>query len=374
MLNLSIFGAVSAAIAVMLWAARIPQLIAFLLAAAAQRHTPSSRTNPRTALPLWEAKPSSGAPAERVNAKAMITYHAEYHSFDPALAQASLASCLKLGAGWIRTDIRWNRVLPDGFNPDARAIAWYRQFLATARDYGLKNMVVLSTPPTAVQKSNAGNRLAAWARFVDLVVNELGSSCDAYQLMNEPNSPAYGFFSRSDCAQALKQAQSIIRRSCPNAPIAINIAMDMWGWRNYLEDILRGSDSAVNIVGLDHYPGTWTVGWGDRWNSIIELANKVSIAADHSIWSNRELAIFETGYCTNAPLRTEREQATYFQNMRGTVQRLKDLGALSLLGIYELCDADSAAGLNPEGHFGIMTSELRPKSAFATVVELFRTF
>jgi hypothetical protein len=230
-----------------------------------------------------------------VNAKAMITYHAEYHAFDPALAQASLSSCLKLGAGWIRTDIRWNRLVPDGFNPDARAIAWYRQFLATSRDYGLKNMVVLSTPPTAVQKTNAGNRLAAWARFVDLVVNELGSNCDGYQLMNEPNSPAYGFFSRSDCAQALKQAQSVIRRSYPNAPIAINIAMDMWGWRNYLDEILRASGSAVNIIGLDHYPGTWTVGWEDRWNSIIELTNKISIAADHSIWSNRELAIFETG-------------------------------------------------------------------------------
>lgn len=374
MLHISIFGAVSAAIAVVFWAVRIPQLVAFLFTAAVQHFTRSSVISPWAALPHWEPKPCSGGSVERVNPKAMITYHAEYHAFDPALAQTSLSLCLELGAGWIRSDIRWNRVLPDGFNPDARAIAWYRQFLTTARDYGLRNMVVLSTPPTAVQKTEPGNRLDAWVQFVNLVVNELGPSCDGYQLMNEPNNPAYSFLSRYDCAQAVKQAQSIIRSYYPKAPIAINITMDIWGWRNYLEDILRASDSAINIIGLDHYPGTWTVGWKDRWSSIIELANKISTATDRCIWSNKELAIFETGYCTNAPLRKETEQAAYFQNLRGAVERLTERGILSLLGVYELCDADSAAGLNPEAHFGLMTSDLRPKSAFNTVVQLFQSF
>lgn len=189
-----------------------PQLIAFLLAATAQRPTPVPQIDPGDKLPLWEKTPSSATPSGG-NARAMITYHAGYHAFDPTLAVSSLFSCLRLGAGWIRTDIRWNKVPPDGSNPNARAIAWYRRFLATAQENGLKTMVVLSTPPTAVEKSDVRHRHAAWLHLLNLVVSELGSHCDAYQVMNEPNNPVYGLFPRSECAQAVKEARSVIRGS-----------------------------------------------------------------------------------------------------------------------------------------------------------------
>lgn len=373
MVHSLIVGAIAAGTGAVLWAIRIPQLIAFLVAAAAQPLTSASQSDPGDKLDLWEKVQSSVATSKGLNCKAMITYHAEYHAFDPVLAVSSLSSCLKLGVGWIRTDVRWNKVLPDGSSPNTRAIAWYRRFLAAAQDCGLKTMVVLSTPPHAVLKSDARNRRAAWLQFVNVVVHDLGSHCDAYQVMNEPNNPEYRFFPRSDCAQAVKEASAVIRASSPAAQIAVNVSLDLWGWRKYLEDLLRDSDSAINIVGLDHYPETWTVGWGNRWQSILELAEDISHAAEGSVWSNRSLAVFETGYSTNAPLRTGKEQTSYFRNLGPEIEQLRSHGALSLFGIYELCDGNSSAGLNPEAHFGILTSDLRPKAAYETVADLVRS-
>ena len=77
----------------------------------------------------------------------------------------------------------------------------------------------------------------------------------------------------------------------------------------------------------------------------------------------------ETGFSTNFLGRGEISQAEYFEGVVKVAQKLKAAngGDAPFLGIYELCDEDSQSWLDPEAHFGLLTSDLRPKRAFATV-------
>jgi hypothetical protein len=77
----------------------------------------------------------------------------------------------------------------------------------------------------------------------------------------------------------------------------------------------------------------------------------------------------ETGFSTNAPMRDQEHQTEYFEIAMKVAAILKRLSSKTdpLFGIYELCDGDSSAWLDPEAHFGLLTSDLRPKRAFETV-------
>ncbi len=356
-----------------LWRVRFLQVATFLSAAGLRRwlHSPNSRGPGRRAAG-WSGVGPPRLSTFALNPNAMITYHPEYHNFDPELVISSLMACLQLRVGWLRTDVRWNELLPDGIHPDPQAVAWYRNFLKSAADCGLRNMVVLSTPPAAVLSQKGPGRLEAWGRFVEYVVSELGTSCSGYQLMNEPNGPIYGFLSQQDSAAAIVAGASIVHKADSAACVAINVSMDIWGWRQYLADTLHASGSAVDLIGLDHYPGTWTLGRGDRWAAVSEISEMIASAAPGTPWCGRRLAIMETGYSTNAFRRDDREQALYFSGVQDVIKRLNSKSPQNptLCGIYELCDGDSEAWLDPEAHFGIMTSNLKPKASFAAVGQL----
>jgi hypothetical protein len=358
---------------VLLWKVRIPQVATFLCAAELRRWFRSSKSyGPAARASDWSSVERPKLSNLALKPNAMITYHPEYHHFDPRLAISSLSACVQLRVEWLRTDVRWNELIPDGVHCDSQALAWYREFLGTATGCGLRNMVVLSSPPAAVLGQKGAGRLEAWRRFVRLVASELGTFCGGYQLMNEPNGPIYGFLSFEDCAQAIVEGASIIHVADPEATVAINISMEIWGWRQYLSDLLHSSGPAIDLIGLDHYPGTWTIGRSERWVAIESISNMIAAAEPGSSWFGRRLAIMETGYSTNTFLRDDGEQSRYFRNIQEFIAQLdsRRTRKLTLCGIYELCDGDSKAGLDPEAHFGIMTSDLRPKSAFATVAEL----
>lgn len=360
-------------ISALLWQVRLLQVAIFLSVAGLRRWFHSSKSSgPARRAADWDGLERSSLCDVALNTNAMISYHPEYHRFDPGLATASLSACVQLRVGWIRTDIRWNELIPDGTHFDPQALAWYCNFLRTAAKCGLRNMVVLSSPSAAVLSQKGPDRLEAWGRFVRLVVSELGTFCSGYQLMNEPNGPVYGFFSLRDCATAIVEGASIVHSADSAAIVAINISMDIWGWRQYLSDILLSSGLAIDLIGLDHYPGTWTVGRSDRWAAVAEISDAIASATPGSLWFGRRLAIMETGYSTNVFFRDDREQSHYFKGVQEIIARLNSRPPrrLSLCGIYELCDGNSEAWLDPEAHFGIMTSDLKPKAAFATVAQL----
>ncbi len=358
--------------AVLVWRSRVIQVASFAVAAGLRgQYRGRVATGPASKYSEWATLPPPPVRAAPLNPLALVTYHPEYHAFEARRAVAGLMAVARLGAGWVRTDVRWREILPDGIRPDSRALAWYRAFLSGASACGLRSMVVLSTPPEAVLRQGTSARLESWSRYVEAVVSELGTQCGVYQLMNEPNNPIYRFFSLEDAAIALVRGASVIRSICPGARVAVNVNMEVWRWRKYLADLLRLSGRSIDIIGLDHYPGTWTIGWQDRWAEVIQLADLIASAAPGSLWFGRHLMIMETGFSTNTCGRGHVRQSEYFERVMPVVKNLKSrsTGDDAVLGVYELCDGDSSAWLDPEAHFGLLTCEMLPKAAFMTVQE-----
>lgn len=356
--------------ACVLWWSRVFQVALFLIAAGLRRWSRANVTGPANRATDWEHVRSPAIlSAPSLNALALLTYHPEYHDFDPRQAIISLGAARRLGVGWLRIDVRWHAVLPAGDVPDRRALAWYKELLSASSGYGFKNMVVLSSPPNAVLRQSSTKKLESWNRFVEIASDELGTWCSAYQLFNEPNNPVYSFFTFREMVPALIRGASIVHRANQLAEVAINISMDIWGWREDLDRLVQHSGSSIDIVGVDHYPGTWTAGRNDRWSEVIELAETIASASSGSAWFRRRLAIIETGFCTNTPLRDQRRQAEYFERVAIVLEELKHRLApgVPLFGIYELCDGDSSAWLDPEAHFGLLTSQLQLKRAYSTV-------
>lgn len=348
------------------------QVLAFVLAAAVRRiQVGKTLPGPASRSEDWPVVQERKIKLKAVNPLAMVTYHPEYHSYIPKLSIESLEAINELGASWVRSDIRWRDILPDGIRPDARAIQWHENFLNSAIKCGLKNMVVLSSPPTTFSRQTAEQKLESWLKYVEVVVACFGDSCSSYQLMNEPNNPVYRFFSIDKAAEALAKGASIIHNSNPSAKVAVNISMEIWGWKNYLTELLSLSEESVDIIGLDHYPGTWTVGVHERWSEIEYIVRGIASAHPTSIWYNRQLAVMETGFSTNTISRNEASQAIFFKNLNDNIQTLMQLSPSKiLLGIYELCDGDSSAWLDPEAHFGLLTTDLERKSGFGAAQEL----
>ena len=330
------------------WRSRVIQVATFLAAAGVGRVRRSlASVGPGSQASQWNRLENAATLGTKLNTLALVTYHAEYHAFDPQRACKSLIAATHLGVGWV-VSIFVGVKFYQTVRIHPQAISWYRSFLRFASSLGLRNMVVLSTPPRVVMKQLAANRIESWKTFVEVVALEFGKWCDAYQLMNEPNNPVYQFFSLREAAEAIVWGESIIHATAPNASIAVNVAMEIHGWQRYLTNVLELSGKSVDMVGLDHYPGTWAIGFSDHWADVVGLADKILSAQPGSPWFGRRLAILETGFSTNAFLRNEEKQSLYYEHLASLLNQLKSRsrGNGPLFGIYELCDWDNFAWLD----------------------------
>lgn len=304
-----------------------------------------------------------------------ITHHPWYQHHRASDACSCLAEAAALGLGHIRSDVRWKDVIPDTNTPDEDAFRWYRSYFTAARDwYGLQPLIVLSEAPRAFGRLNEEARMNAWKLYVEQVIFRLGDLCQIYQVFNEPNNPVYRFFRRSEQAAALTLASNAIKSRLPHAQLALNLLLDLPNWKQTLIQLLADSGDAVDIISVDSYPGTWSLGVGPGWSGAIELASEIRHAAPGSVWTGRKLAIMETGYTTNiGRFRTQKQQADYFASLQEVTHSLDSaLGqrGLELLGLYEICDDDSSVFLDPEAHFGLLTSTFRRKAGFRAVQHL----
>jgi len=361
------------------WRFRVLQVGSFFVAAAANKLLhPDPAPNFEALSPEWRSlELAQRYPPSK--SRGVITYHPWYHQFRPSVAMRCLAESAELGAGFIRLDIRWKDLVPEGQRVDEAAWNWYESYLTMARDgCGLQPIIVLSNPPEAVLHWPVERRLEAWTSYVDEVARRLGRSCNFYQLLNEPNNPVFRIFPVKSTPAAITSAGRVIRQHNPEAKTAINVLVDLPGWKSDLEKLIEDCGSAIDIVGLDYYPGTWAISWDPVLSGWNRLADEMIAAtrSESSPLHNRSLAILETGYSTNVRRwRDENQQERYFEDLMNALKRWDGQagkGKLLFFGIHELTDSDTSAGLDPEAHFGLFTSEsLEKKAGFNIVRQLF---
>ena len=305
-----------------------------------------------------------------------ITYHHWYHNFSPKAANRCLAEIAGLGAGYLRADIRWMDLLPDGTHLDANARDWYRNYLQVAQQwYGLTPIVVLSNPPKTIANLPDDLKISAWETYIDLAIANFGDLCRSYQLMNEINSPVFRFISPERLGSAITTAASRIRASLSHCELMINVMADYPGWVEDTQKYIAQFASAIDIVGIDFYPDTWSVSLGNPWKRV-----ELGIARLRTTTpAKMRLAILETGYSTNIPLvRSERQQVEFYRHLRNTVQMLENQHGgtkLAHIALYEIIDQNSNIPLDPETHFGLLKSEsFRRKEGYAEAQHICELF
>jgi hypothetical protein len=247
--------------------------------------------------------------------------------------------------------------------------------MAAREWYGLTPLIVLYNPPDVVLHLPIKERFQAWARYVDEVATRAAHLCDIYQLLNEPNNPVYQVFPRGNCPEAIIMGADLIRRRTRSAKITINILAGLLGWQAQLEALIRAARSSIDIIGLDYYPGTWTVSSRSDAVNWTDLAQKLGDL--RSKFNNIPIGILETGYSTNIRwCRGNDEQAKYFTMLRDGINHWSaQIGppGFTFLGIHELTDSGTDVLLDPEAHFGLLTSgALQRKVGFDAAMELFR--
>lgn len=292
-----------------------------------------------------------------------------------------LAEAVTLGAQFIRIDIRWQDVLPDGEHVDESAWEWYESYInAAIKWYGLSLFVVLFNPPECVSRASVADRLVMWERYVSLVAGRLGDRCRYYQILNEPNNPVFSVFRGSSLPTAIRVASKVIRHHSPKARTAINVLADLPGWLASLERTIGDTGDSIDIIGIDHYPETWTVSWLSPISDWSRLGDRLAgrLADVRSPLNGRPVAILETGYSTNVPLlRNDEAQVRYLSSLSDGLKFLDSRlpHGLAFVGIYELADGDSNAGVDPESHFGLIESDsLARKPAFGVVQTMLSRF
>lgn len=314
----------------------------------------------------WEQITPPSAHLPCTSSRSLVTYHPWYHEFHADAVNACLREAVSLGVGFVRTDVRWKDVLPDTRTVNQEALEWYRGYFAAAKGwYGLKPMVILSNPPSILRGFDAQSRMRAWERYVEQVALSFGDLCDIYQILNEPNNPVYRVFAPEHTNLAIRSAAAIIRRRVPDARMAVTFLVGLWNWKRQLMNCIAELGQDLDVIGLDYYPGTWMPTKVEDWQAIATLFAEYRYAPGVRKWS---LAIMETGYSTNVRwFRGDEEQAAYYRSLERFICSLnrESSNAPLLVGLYELCDSDSNATLDPEAHFGLLRSgTLARKPAF----------
>jgi hypothetical protein len=115
------------------------------------------------------------------------------------------------------------------------------------------------------------------------------------------------------------------------------------------------------------------VGFDQSWKDLIQIADATT-GRNQTVWSNRRIAILETGYSTNLRTRSEEEQNAFFIHLFSLIRERGVGEVFAYFGIYELVDGETSAGMDPEAHFGLMTTDLKPKIAVETVKRFLSTY
>lgn len=306
---------------------------------------------------------------------------------NPEIYRAKIEAAFKLikelGGRFVRTDFSWKR-LADGSCKDD-VVKFYDHFTETAQAYGIGINCILFRCPARLEKD--GN----WDAFVDefsqycrFVAEKWGNKISTYQIWNEANhilaaKNPIKYYTRNDAADLFVKADKALQAGGGNHVSMINIMCNNdWSWENTLQTWIkqideRCHDHRIRTIGIDHYPGTWTLGdYGDWW----PMERVVSILEG----KNYNWAIAETGFASgiwkNVDLwHTPEEQKRWMEVSLGALykklrynQKFSD--GLQYINLYQLYDADPnektvIESWSPfESYFGVCDFKGNRKPAF----------
>lgn len=284
-----------------------------------------------------------------------------------------------LGITYVRQNLMWKTFELTRGSIDWDEVDYWSEIIQMARVRGLGFIPILSHPPlwasdlydgTAQQKEEF---FAAWRSFAQLVAEEYGESVYFYQVLNEENHDWHSDIWHDDEPRAFFEAYQGLLAGEALTPAdhksGFKTIINMWAddllfgndWNTHLRDILNdpSGESSIDIVAIDHFPGTWCCGSNYRdWDALDTL---LAIAIDYK----KEMAVMETGFSTyDDNGHDQGDQEAYVDQAMDEVLAKRNyqtsnypLNALLLVGWYEFLDLCTGcwAIIRQEPNFGILT-------------------
>lgn len=306
-----------------------------------------------------------------------VAYHGMWTSRTDSDRAAILDELGASGATWVRMDVGWHELQPDGpHSYDVAAVAELDVRLHEIERRGLSALVMLWWAPewssgTADQAGVPGDP-ADYARIATWLAKRYPTAVDALQVWNEPNL-AHFFASTSarDYAELIKSTFPAVKAVRPDLPIisAGPASMNAAWYRDFYSNDVVGFYDAL---GAHAYPvvadmppalcarGSDTgcdVGW------LVSLQQRMSDPA--AIW------VTEFGYSSHPddPQLAEWQRGvTQIEQAEYTAQMLAYLSGFSQVhAVFVYRDRDHE-GLDPhQDGFGVLNADNSPKPVYAVI-------
>ena len=289
-------------------------------------------------------------------------------------AASAFQTVLDLGGVGVRTDIFWFDVEPKRNIWDARKVDFYAGYFDHAVADGLDPMAILSGAPDWALDLYKEDKAAFWSEYEEYireVVTLVGAKTTRYQLWNEANG-ILDPIDAGDDWELFARAGAILRAQDPGSILFINAYANWLGWEEAVTDWVTKAGTFIDVIGVDHYPGTWSLGPFTNWWPVDRLLERIQTPGD--VWYGKQGAVLETGFSTWAPdLADELDQVAWIdQSLPALRERVKS-GPIVLGAFYQLIDANTAEW-GHEAHFGILKSDLTPKPGYENLKQQIAQF
>ncbi|MGE0868075.1 MAG: family 1 glycosylhydrolase [Kofleriaceae bacterium] len=296
------------------------------------------------------------------------------------LLQQDLKLIAELGAKYVRTDIWWYVIEPSKGTYNEAALDYYRWFVEEAGRNGLGVVAILSgAPDWANDLYNQNQRQAftkAFGAYSEKVAAKIGDLITYYQLWNEPNNFLDLPNGETDIQLFREAKAGVVRgRTTIGAQqpfrTAVNVLVDGHDgyWYDWEGDIRyymnNGARDVIDIITIDHYPGTWSVGdWGGNI-----LDRLFSLGKEQG----KAVAVFEMGYSTTKctlPLNTEDGQVRWVKEqlprMRAKLYNPSVTKGVKfeLVNWFKIEDRNTQNCFDIEDNFGVVRTNRSKKPGF----------
>lgn len=286
-------------------------------------------------------------------------------NFDLNRASKAFDYILDLGGKFVRTDISWGLLEPTNNAWDNDMIDFFNQYINVALNKGLFVVAILTHPPQWALDLYKNNKDQFWIEYQEYVkkVCELyGDRLYYYQIWNEANHINDPIDAADDWKLFFYGGKTIAQYDTNSYKRIVNVFSNWLDWNYYLNDWVTKAGAYIDVIGIDHYPGTWTATDATDWGPLDWLINYIT--NPNSPGYNKEGAIMETGYSSWAWLIADEEDQKNWINTALPIIREKiyqhntiHQNKIILGNFYELIDGNTNGGGNPEFHFGILHSD-----------------
>lgn len=285
--------------------------------------------------------------------------------FDISRANAAFDRIVDLGGKFVRTDISWKYLEPTNGYWDQSKIDFFNNYINAANAKGLFVVAIVTHAPQwalDMYKSNPSQFWVEYQQYVQKVCQLYGDRIYYYQMWNEANHLIDPINSNDDWKLFYYAGKTIAQYDTNGYKRILNVFCNTTGWTDTVDSWMTNAKDYIDVIGIDHYPGTWSYGNGSDWYPLDWLSSYIANPTSNGY--GKEGAIMETGYSSWAWMLADEYDQRNWVNTALPIIRTKintHNAAYSndiILGsIYELADDNTNGGANPELHFGFMHSD-----------------